>query len=173
MSESSSVIMLSGPVGAGKTTVARELLRLLTAPVSYIEGDTFWPFIADAGGRSRRENFPLIMRSMTAAAIPFARSGFVVLLDFSIPPEFLPTARKILKEVPLDYVVLRPSLAVCKSRAADRKEGVIAEYGPYRSFYELFDAAPRFTIEDDEADAAAVALRIRDGLPVERFRVRS
>ena len=46
--------------------------------------------------------FVVIMRAMTAAAIPFARSGYEVLIDFSIPPQFLETARKILKEVPLN-----------------------------------------------------------------------
>jgi uridine kinase len=40
-----SVIFLSGPIGAGKTAVARELLHLLPAPLSYIEGDVFWSFI--------------------------------------------------------------------------------------------------------------------------------
>ena len=84
------VIILSGPVGAGKTTVARELLKLLPGEVSYIEGDTFWSFIAKTETRDRRANFRTIMRSMTAATIPFARSGFDVLLDFSVPPDFLP-----------------------------------------------------------------------------------
>ena len=37
-----SVVMLSGPVGAGKTTVARELVAISPAPLCYIEGDTFW-----------------------------------------------------------------------------------------------------------------------------------
>lgn len=165
--------MLSGPVAAGKTTVARELIKLLPEPLAYIEGDTFWSFIAKPGQRSRRENFPVIMRSMTAAALPIARSGFDVLLDFSIPPEFLPTAQKILKEVPLDFVLLRPSLGVCKSRAANRAEGTIADYGPYRSFYDLFDAADRFTIEDDEAESAELAARIRGRLLAGSFRVRT
>ena len=119
--------MLSGPIGAGKTTVARELLVLLPAPVSYIEGDTFWSFIDKPHSRDRREVFQVIMRAMTAAAIPFARSGYEVLLDFSIPPQFLGTARKILKEVPLNYVVLRPSLSVCETRAASRAEGRIID----------------------------------------------
>ena len=79
---------------------------LLPDPLSYIEGDRFWPFLTKTEKRSRSENFGVPMRSMTAAAVPFARSGFDVLLDFSIPPEFLTTARKILKEIPLDYIVL-------------------------------------------------------------------
>jgi adenylylsulfate kinase-like enzyme len=115
-----SVIFLSGPIGAGKTTVARELVQLLPAPLCYIEGDTFWSFIKKEGERGKQENFPVLVRSMTAAAIPWARSGFRVLIDFSIPPGFVETARKILKEVPFDFVVLRPSLEVCVERASTR-----------------------------------------------------
>ena len=103
------VIFLSGPIGAGKTVVARALLPLLPAPLSYIEADTFWSFIRKGGDRGMRENFPVLVRSMTAAAVPFARSGFRVLIDFSIPPAYVETARKILKEVPFDFVLLRQS----------------------------------------------------------------
>ena len=92
------VTMLSGPIGAGKTTVARELLALLPAPVSYIEGDTFWSFIDKPHSRDRREVFHVILRAMTAAAIPFARSGYEVLLDFSIPPQFLGRLARSLKK---------------------------------------------------------------------------
>jgi len=165
------VIMLSGPVGAGKSTVARELLSILSGPVSYIEGDTFWSFIHKSKSRDRRENFRVISRSMTAAAVPFARSGYDVVLDFSIPPEFLKTAQIIVKEIPLDYILLRPSQPVCEARAASRAEGKIANYEPYRDFYSLFDGAERHVISDDVADAAAIATRIREGISSGVFRV--
>jgi len=165
------VVMLSGPVGAGKTTVAKELISLWAGPLSYIEGDTFWSFIAKSKSSDLRENFRIIMRAMTAAALPFARSGYDVLLDFSIPPEFLKTAGVILKEVALDYVVLKPSQAICETRAAGRKEGAIDDYGPYRDFYAMFVCAERHVIQDDEADARAVARRIQDGLRAGVFRV--
>jgi ABC-type oligopeptide transport system ATPase subunit len=165
------VIMLSGPVGAGKTTVARELIPLFPGEVSYIEGDTFWSFITKSEKQNRKENFRVIMRAMTAAAIPFARSGFDVLVDFSIPPDFLSTARKILKEVSLDYVVLRPSEAVCEARAANRVDGKIADYASYREFYRLFDDATRYTVSDDDADAPTVAERIYEGIVAGKFRV--
>ena len=163
--------MLSGPFGAGKTTVARELVSRLQGPVSRIEGDIFWTFIANSGRHNRRENFGVIMRAMTAAAIPFARSGFTVLLDFSIPPFFLDTARKILKEVPLDYVVLRPSITVCIGRATERAEGKIADYEAHREFHALFDDAAAYTIADDEAEPAEMAEQICTGLKAGRFRV--
>jgi hypothetical protein len=71
-----SVIFLSGPIGAGKTAVAQELLHFLPAPVSYIEGDTFWSFIRKGGERGLRDNFPVLVRSMTAAAICLRVRGF-------------------------------------------------------------------------------------------------
>jgi adenylate kinase family enzyme len=122
------VILISGPIGAGKSAVARKLIPLLPGPLSYIEGDTFWSFIKKSEQPDKRKDFIVIMRAMTAATIPFARSGYDVVLDFSVPPYFLEHARKILKEVPLDYVILQPSQAVCAARAAARQEGAIPDY---------------------------------------------
>lgn len=166
-----SVIFLSGPIGAGKTAVAQELIQLLPAPLSCIEGDTFWPFIRKAGEREPRENFPVLMRSMTAAAIPFARAGFRVLIDFSIPPAFVDTARRILKEVPFDFVLLRPSLHVCVERAGSRAEGAITDYARIRDFYALFEEGSVEPVCDDEADPASLARRIAEGIEQGRFRV--
>jgi len=167
------VIMLSGPIGSGKTTVAQKLLSKLSGRVSYIEGDTFWQFFAKADDQDRRERFRVMMRSMTAAAVPFARSGYDVLIDFSIPPHFIEVARKILKEVPLDFVLLNPGEAECASRAAKRPEGKIPDYSVYHDFYALFNGADQFTIENDRADAALVAAQIADGLEKGKFRVNS
>ena len=51
-----SVVMLSGPVGAGKTTVARELVAISPEPLCYIEGDAFWPVFAKPGAKPRRDS---------------------------------------------------------------------------------------------------------------------
>jgi len=166
-----SVIFLSGPIGAGKTAVAQELLQLLPEPLAYIEGDTFWSFIRKGGERGLRDNFPVLVRSMTAAAIPFARSGFRVLIDFSIPPAFVDTARKILKEVPFDFVLLRPSLQVCVERAGSREAGAITEYERLKNFYALFEEGSIQPICDDSADPASLARRIAEGINQGQFRV--
>lgn len=166
-----SVIFLSGPIGAGKTAVAQELVQLLPAPLSYIEGDTFWSYIRKNDERGMRDNFPVLVRSMTAAAVPFARSGFRVLIDFSIPPAFVDTARKILKEVPFDFVLLRPSVEVCIERAGSRKEGAITDSARIRDFYALFEDGSMEAIRDDHADPASLARRIVERLNEGRFRM--
>lgn len=166
-----SVIFLSGPIGAGKTAVAKALLPLLPEPICYIEGDAFWSFIKEGGERGRRDNFPVVVRSMTAAAVPFARSGFRVLIDFSIPPAFVDAARKILKDVPFDFVLLRPSLQVCVERAASREAGAISDFGMMKNFYARFEEGSVEPICDDHADPTSLARRIADELNQGRFRV--
>lgn len=165
------VIYLAGPIGAGKTTVANELVKLLAGPLARIEGDKFWRFIATPASKDRREPFTLLMRSMTAAALPFAKSGYTVLVYFSIPPQFLTAARKILKDIPLDYVVLKPDLAVCEEHAALRAEGKIEDYTPYRDFYALFEAHPRHVLSEDHLDAKSIVMRIKEELGMGAFRV--
>lgn len=168
------IIVLSGPVGAGKTTVARELIASSPGPAAYMEGDIFWTFIVKGPeGRRPEKNFKMVMTAMTAAAVPYALAGYETILDFSVPPWFIDTALRVarVRDVPLDYVVLRPGKAVCAARAAKRAEGAIADYTPYNDLYASFDEAARYTIRDDEADAIAIAARIREGLDTGRFRI--
>jgi len=167
------LVIISGPIGAGKTTVARELVASSPPPVAYIEGDKFWFFIAKGAGRRREKDFKMIMTAITAAALPYALYGYEVILDFSIPPWFLETAQRVVKakDLSLDYVVLRPSETVCATRAASRAEGTIADYTAYRELYSSFDGAERYTIRDDTADPSSVAARIRDGLNAGAFRL--
>jgi gluconate kinase len=168
-----SIVILSGPIGAGKTTVARELVAASPGPIACIEGDTFWSFIAKGARTGRHRDFRMIMTAMTAAAVPYALADYEAVLDFSIPPWYLDTVRKVakLRDVPLDYVVLRPSQAVCAARAAARTEGKIADYTQYRDLYVSFDEAERHIVQDDESPAASVAASIREGLDAGRFRL--
>jgi adenylate kinase family enzyme len=168
------IVLLSGPVGAGKSTVARALVALSPGPTAYIEGDTFWFFIAK-GAESKKRNirFKMVMTSMTAAALPYALYGFETIVDFSTPPWFIETAQRIAsnKEVPVDYVVLQPSEAVCAARAAARTEGRITDYESYRELYTTFEGVESHTIRDDSSEAEAVAARIREGLDKGVFRL--
>jgi chloramphenicol 3-O-phosphotransferase len=164
------VTILSGPIGAGKTAVSKDLIGLLSGPLATIEGDRFWPFLVKRAEGDRREDFRVIMRAMTSAAGSLARTGYDVLLDFSIPPPFVPAAQKILRDAPLDYIVLRPPLEVCAARARDRAEGKIMKYD--RGFYAMFAAEERHVLAPDDSESPkAIAEIIFKGLTEGRFRV--
>jgi adenylate kinase family enzyme len=160
-----SIILLSGPVGAGKSTVAPEFIALSPQLVAYIEGDTFWWHLAKSEIGSRHKKFKMIMTAMTTAALTYALYGYEVVLDFSIPPWFLDTARKVVKDrVPIHYVILRPGETTCAIRAAERLEGKIADYSNYHDLYMSFDDAQRYIIPDDNCSPADMAARIREGV---------
>jgi hypothetical protein len=149
--------------------VSKDLIGLLSGPLAYIEGDQFWPFLVKRAEGDRREDFRVIMRAMTSAAGSLARTGYDVLLDFTIPPPFVPAAQKILRDAPLNYIVLRPPLEICAARARDRAEGKITKYD--RGFYAMFAAEERYMVSDKSESPKAIAEMIFKGLKEGRFRV--
>jgi hypothetical protein len=170
-----SIILLSGPVGAGKTTVSQELVALSPPPIAYIEGDRFWPFIAKSAPQEpQAKTFKMTMTAMLAAAIPYSLHGYEVVLDFSIPPWFLETALKLTqaRRIPLDYVVLKPPEAICASRASARSEGRIEDYAQYSEFYATFTGVDEFVITNEATNPAATAAQIREALDAGSVRVR-
>ena len=85
---------------------------------------------------------------------------------------FLDTANKVIKEkVPLHYVVLRPSEAVCAKRAATRTEGTISDYKYYHELYKSFDEVQRYIIPDGTSNASVIAAHVREGLDEGMFRM--
>jgi chloramphenicol 3-O-phosphotransferase len=161
------VTILSGPIGAGKTAVSKDLIGLLSGPLATIERDRFWPFLVKRAEGDRREDFRVSMRAMTSAAGSLARTGYDVLLDFSIPPAFLPAAQKILRDAPLNTIVLRPPLEVCAARARDRTVGKITKYD--RGFYAMFGLDERHMVSEQSESPKGIAELIFRGLKEGRF----
>lgn len=179
MSESSPIILISGPPGAGKSTVARHLVASSTVPVAYIEGDAFWHFIAKSRpatdeAEARKQNARIVIQAMLAAAVRYARGGYETILDFTIGPWHLKLIRAAIKETPLEYVVLCPSAPVCAKRAAERAEGAMPDYSSYRDLHAAFGnlgVFERHALRSDGAGAAELAVQIRAGLAAGTYRV--
>jgi hypothetical protein len=153
--ENGRIIILSGPLGAGKSTVAKALVNSSTAPTVYIEGDTFWHFIVNRGTgapKSRTTMARIVMKSMMLAAIPYARGGFETIVDFSIGPWFLGSFKPWIKDVHVDYFILCPSEEVCAEQAGLREEGAKHDHELFVAFSELGEFE-KYAIRNDDADA--------------------
>ena len=81
------------------------------------------------------------------------------------------TARKILKEVPFDFVLLRPSLRVCVEPAASREEGAISDYVMVKNFnLARFEEGTFEPICDHNLDSAsAESLLVRSKFSLLQF----
>jgi hypothetical protein len=172
-SEKGRIIILSGPPGAGKSTVAKALVNSSTAPTVYIEGDTFWHFIVNRGTgapKSRATMGRVVMKSMMLAANPYARGGFETIVDFSIGPWFLGLFKPWIKDIRVDYFILCPSEEVCAKRAGLREEGARHDHELFVAFSELGEFET-YAIRNDDSDAEELARIIHEGVTSGRHKL--
>jgi hypothetical protein len=182
------VLVVTGPPGAGKSTVAPLVAAGLEPPTACIEADWFWTtissgFIPPWEPESDHQN-RTILRSTMAVAAEMGAGGYRVVIDGVIGPWHLPVATSALAPsgVDLDYVVLRPDLATCLARAA-RRAGEPARVpghppltasGPIRHMWDQFaDLGPYEThvVDTTDLDATETVDRITRLRAAGRLRV--
>lgn len=170
------VLILSGPPGAGKSTVAEALADRAERAV-HLESDAFFRFIR-AGyvepwkPESHAQN-EAVIRIVADSAAAYADAGYETIVEgIVIPGWFLEPLRDALRAPghPVAYAVLRAPLATCQERARRRAREPLSEPAVverlWRDFADLGDQEPH-AIEVGDAGPAevadTVAARLADG----------
>jgi predicted kinase len=120
------VYLISGPMAAGKSTVARLLASRFSHGV-HLEGDVFRRSIVtgreemDPRPSSRAlEQLRLRYRLAAAAANTYVEAGFSVMLEDVVAGRLLGEWRSLIRSRPCHLIVLLPSLDAVAAREAGR-----------------------------------------------------
>jgi predicted kinase len=140
VSDAPAVFVISGPMAAGKTTVARLLAARFEHGV-HLDGDAFRRNIITGRVEATPnltpeaiEQLQLRYRLAAAAADGYAEAGFTVVYEDVIAGQFLAEVETRILSRPLHVVVLLPQLEALETRAAARES-----YGVGWSIRELYD----------------------------------
>jgi predicted kinase len=170
------VLILTGAPGAGKTTTARILAATADRAV-HLEADAFFRFIQTGFVKpwkpESHEQNTVVMRIVGGAAAAYANAGYFTIIDGIVTPRwFFEPLRDFLRDAgqPVAYAVLRPPLAICRSRAGMGEPGRLADATVVEQLWEEFvdlGSLERHVIDTETESAAEVAAtlaqRLRDG----------
>ena len=164
--------MVTGPPGAGKSTVSTSLVELYD-PSALVLGDDFYAFLRNGAVPPWLSGAEAQNHAVTEAAA--AASGRLaahcdVVYDGVLGPWFLPAFLEASGLGSVHYVVLLPPLQVCLQRVRSRVGHGFTDLAAAEEMWTQFRAAlpsPRHVVADTDdrpADIArAVAERVRAG----------
>jgi adenylate kinase family enzyme len=164
------VIILTGPPGAGKTTVAALLAADAGVPTVHLTTDLFYRairtgFVLPYRPEAHRQN-EVVVEAIVATVAAFGRGGYDVVVDGIVGPWILSMFRVLSERdrLTMSYVVLRPDLDTTVARATARGSeeltDVDAVTGLYHAFEDLGDFE-RHVIDTGGLDAEQTCAEVR------------
>lgn len=167
-----SVLIITGPPGAGKSTIAPLVAARLGPLAACIEADWFWTtitsgFVPPWEPASDQQNRTVLSAAATSAA-ELALGGYGVVVDGIIGPWHLDVVTDVFDDrgVICDYAVLRPDLETCLARASGRVEEPtrtpghppLTDTGPIRHLWGQFSVLgphERHVVDTTDLDATS------------------
>ncbi|MFI5051362.1 MAG: AAA family ATPase [Acidimicrobiales bacterium] len=176
------LLILTGPPGAGKTTVA-PLVAARRSPSIVVEADAYWawvvsgavnPWRAEAADQNRT-----LISAVMASATRLVNDGFTTVVAGVLGPWHLDVIDRELEgcRARVQYVILRPSLACCLQRAGVRRadprhRGALAESGPIRLIYQEYQQLgdfERMVLDTTELSLESTVSRVASTLDDPRY----
>lgn len=171
------VVLLTGPPGAGKSTVAARFARGHHKAV-HLHTDDFWHYIVSGAippyeADSHTQN-KTVMTVIATAAFGYAAGGYLTVADGIVGPWMLDHFRaqaRLHPDIPLHYLVLRPGRAIALARAQGRDNAralvdeapIIKMWNEFADLGQLEEHVLDTSNEDEASTERRVAAAIEAG----------
>ncbi|MGM1049057.1 MAG: AAA family ATPase [Bacillota bacterium] len=125
--KSAPIVIISGPPGSGKSSVARRLAENSAYERAiHMHTDDFYQYVRKGYISTwlpeAREQNVVILEAFTASATRYALGGYEVIVDGIIGPWFLdPWIKAVQDGFDVRFVILRPNEQTTVARAAERQ----------------------------------------------------
>jgi len=140
----SELLIITGPPGAGKSTVARSVADRFE-PSALVEGDAFFGFVArgyiDPWLPKSHEQNTVVTEATARATSVFAHGGFTTIFDGMVGPWFLPTFLEAVEVATAHYAVLLPTVETCVARVLGRTDHGFRQEDVTRTMHASFAEA--------------------------------
>jgi len=161
-----SLLVITGPPGAGKSTVATIVVGRFDKSV-LVHGDAFFGFLAKGAippwlPESNEQN-TVVTEASARAAGRYADGGYAVVYDGIVGPWFLETFAEASGLASLEYVILLPPVEVCLERLRTRTDHSFTDEAATQKMHDEFAGSAvdaRHMLVDPPSEPDAVAALI-------------